>query len=222
MIRRWSHINSINELTLDNKSFFLFKKKYKLVNFKTTVSLKRFNKKYTKFKRKALNRIKHIKNWFIYHNSFKFWSHDYLFVKHYFKFQYLHNIFIKNYLFYNFNFLKNFNPHIYYNWNFLFFNLTKKSNIYFNSLKITKIETSFLNKNYLNSFSWFNDFPASDHLIVPFYFSASNNLFPHNVNNKKFFFNINELINTTNILINKKIIIYYQILIFLMFSSINK
>lgn len=216
MVRRWSHINNINEITYDNKNFFLFKKKYKLVNFKNSVSLKRFNKKYTKFKRKAFNRIKHVKNWFIYHNVFKFWSHDYLFVKHYYKFQFLNNIFLKNFLFYNFNFLKNFNTNIYYNWNFLFFNLKKNIYFYFNSFVLTKTRYNLLTNNHLNSFSWFFSFPTVDHLTVPFYTYSSNDLFPIILKNKKISFNINYLLNSINSIIYKKIILYYQNFIFLL------
>ena len=41
-----------------SKNFFFFRKAAKINIFKSSVSTRRFNKKYTKFRRKAFNRLK--------------------------------------------------------------------------------------------------------------------------------------------------------------------
>lgn len=107
MVRRWSCVNSIN-ISIDfiNFSYFI-KKRYKFINFKSSLSLKRFNKKYTKFKRKAFNRIKHLKNWNVYHNVFNTWARSYSFYKKVAKIQFLSHNMRNSFLFYNFIFLTN-------------------------------------------------------------------------------------------------------------------
>lgn len=117
------------------------------MNFKSSVSLKRFNKKYTKFKRKALNRIKHINNWAIYHNIFKYWSKDYCFFRKIAQRQFYVNLFFKNYLFYNFTFNRNSLIPI-NDWNFIFYNFSKEKNLYNKNLRITYLNI-FNYKNYI-------------------------------------------------------------------------
>ncbi len=192
MVRRWSHINNLNVSNfsnisdISNISFFLLKKKYKFINFKSVVGLKRFNKKYTKFKRKAFNRMKHINNWYVYHNVFKYWSLDYFFVKKYYKFQFLKNIFNETFLFYNF-FLNNYSKKFFLSqWNFIFFNLIKKNiNYFFSNKNLFSDNYSYLQvinktkfcKNFNFSYGWSNNAITLNNFNVLFFKKNQNNLF---------------------------------------------
>lgn len=102
MIRRWSHINEINNF---ENNFFFFKKKNKLNIFKKSVTLKRFNKKYTKIRRKSFSRLKRVKNWYVYHNVFKSWTIDFQKNKYQIKYQVLEGLFLNNFFFFHKNFL---------------------------------------------------------------------------------------------------------------------
>jgi len=167
MVRRWSHINGLNNTFFFNASFFFLKKKYKFLNFKSSVSLKRFNKKYTKFKRKALTRLKHINNWNLYHNIFRYWSNDYRFIKKVFRFQYFKNIFLTNYYFYNFTFIQNknvlLNP-----WNFLYVNSVKKTIKFFFTAKIVfyKFLTTNLNTLFFESRVPFTSCLSTENVLI--------------------------------------------------------
>lgn len=133
MVRRWSCVNTIN-ISIDFKNFSYFlKKRYKFVNFKSSLSLKRFNKKYTKFKRKAFNRIKHLKNWNIYHNVFNIWAKSYSFYKKVNKIQFLNFNMQNTFTFYNFVFLTN-KIDLTRAASFTFFNNIKNQNNHLNHL----------------------------------------------------------------------------------------
>jgi len=132
MIRRWSCVIAINN-NFSNSN--LFKKKFKINLFKSSVNLKRASTHYTKFKRKALIRIKHQNNFLIYTNIIKFWIKDYLFNKNYLKFQFFNKIFLHNYSFFNISLIKLKNNEISNNFNFIFSNFTNKNISYFIKFK---------------------------------------------------------------------------------------
>jgi len=122
MIRRWSCINIFN-LSFKEKKTFSLKKTAKSRIFKLSVSTRKFNKKYTKFRRKAFNRLRHRSNWMIYSNIFKFWSQDYLANRSFIKKNWLLNVFKNNFIFFNWSSCKNQNIEIFFNFNFNFFNI---------------------------------------------------------------------------------------------------
>ena len=210
MVRRWSYINLFNFEEKKKNSFFL-KKSYKLTIFKKSVSLKRFNKKYTKFRRKAFNRLKHQSNWMIYHNVFKFWSKDYLFNKNYARRQYFEGFFLNNFLFFNFNFIKNRNINTFYNWNFYFFNFSKKTFFYFYKHKFSHLNL----KNSTITKGWYFSTIDSNNLAFPIYSEWDKNFFP--IGSGKQFFNLNFFFETLNLLLIKKLNEYYKILVLLYF-----
>lgn len=123
MVRRWSRINNFNIYFKNNKKLFFFKKSSKFRMFKLTVSTRRFFKKYTKFRRKAFNRLRHKTNWLVYSNVFKFWSHDYLNTKTLNKKLWLLGFNQYNTLVFNFNSVKNMNTELFFNLNYHILNL---------------------------------------------------------------------------------------------------
>jgi len=157
MIRRWSCViklsNSFNNLTK-------FTVKHKISLFKSAVNFKRFTFKCTKFKRKALIRVKHRSTFLIYTNVIKFWVKDYMFNKHYLRYQFFSKIFINNFYFYNFNFIKNKNDSFFYNFNFIFNNFTVKNYNFF----YTK-NNFFKNSPYTTAFFISN--PILDNTTLP-------------------------------------------------------
>lgn len=187
MIRRWSHINTIN---IDVSLNFLLVKKYNKINvFKNSVNFKRFTFKRTKFKRKSLTRVSHISKFLIYTNVFKFWSKNYLMNKHLSKNQYLYNIFLKNIFFYNFNFIKNKNENIFYNFNFVFSTWIKKS--YFYHFKKNALTPIFCKNNNITT-AWYSNSINVNNQIVPAYTHFDSNLFSHTIFDKKYLYDFNE------------------------------
>ncbi len=150
MIRRWSYINEIN--SFDNIYIF-FKKKNKLNIFKKSVTLKRFNKKYTKIRRKSFSRIKRIKNWYIYHNIFKFWTLDFQKNKYQIKHQILEGLFLNNFFFFHQNFFNNkSNPSDLFSFHFNTFSKKNLTFFYFKSMYGKQYFSNF----FLFSFKFHN------------------------------------------------------------------
>lgn len=141
MVRRWSSINTFNfSLKNKNKKLFFFKKSAKYRVFRVTVSVRRFFRKYTKFRRKAFNRLRHKTNWLIYSNIIKFWSYDYLNTKSFTKKIWMLNSQQFNVIIFNWSSVKNLNTELFFNYNFNILNL--------NSL--------FLNRTWFDSASYFS------------------------------------------------------------------
>lgn len=128
MVRRWSRVNNLNLNLID---FKVFKKNFKVRIFKSSVSFKKFTKKFTKFKRKTLVKFKHNANWLIYTNVIKFWLKDFMFNKHYHSYQYFNKIHLNSLFVLNFNFVKNTNKTYTNNLNYFYSVLIKKSYKYF-------------------------------------------------------------------------------------------
>lgn len=144
MVRRWSRINEFN-FFFKNKKLFFFKKSSKYKMFKLTVSTRKFYKKYTKFRRKAFNRLRHKTNWIIYSNLFKFWSYDYLTTKTINKKFWLMNSQQFNFIAFNWSSVKNTNSELFFNFSYHMLNI--------NSL-FFKQKTEILNSN--NFLFWKN------------------------------------------------------------------
>jgi len=144
MVRRWSRINEFN-FFFKNKKLFFFKKSSKYKMFKLTVSTRKFYKKYTKFRRKAFNRLRHKTNWLVYSNLFKFWSYDYLTTKTISKKFWLLNSQQFNFTAFNWSSAKNTNPELFFNFNYHMLNL--------NSLFFKQRTDS---SNFNNFFFWKN------------------------------------------------------------------
>lgn len=190
MVRRWSCVNNINvKLTFFSSTYFL-KKRYKFINFKASVSLKRFNKKYTKFKRKAFNRLKHLTNWSFYHNVFNEWSKNYYFFKKINKNQFLNDMFRYSFMFYNFIFLRNdatlANP-----WTFSFFSQIKKQNNHAFSVSKRSSFTNIgldhkkiINKNFTHALLQTEENSVVDNATNYFLIKDSDNVFFQNDENK--------------------------------------
>lgn len=214
MVRRWSYINFFN-FHENKNSFHFFKKTFKINVFKKSVSLKRFTKKYTKFKRKAFNRLRHQSNWMIYHNVFKFWSKDFLFVKNYSRYQYFDGIFINNFIFFNCNFFKNKNINIYCNWNFYFFNFPKTTLNYFYFFKNAPLNV----KNSPISKAFFLNEIKTDDLAFPAYSEWDHVFYPFYLKNKKFDFDFTFKI--LNFFLIKNLLEYYKLLVLFYFFLIK-
>lgn len=215
MIRRWSHINSININSLD---FFFFEKQRKISIFKNSVNFKKFKYKYSKFKRKSNLRLKHGSSFLIYTNVFKTWSADYIFNKHSIKNQYLINIFPNNSFFYNFNFIKNKNETATSSINYVFSTWSKKSYFYYFFKNHTNTFPYFKNNNI--AFVWYLKNLPSNPTIALTYTQQDSTLYPYNIQNSidyKKKFNFLNFFLYTNVLIFSKIIQYYKILTILVY-----
>lgn len=175
MIRRWSCVISINN---NFSNLNLFKKKFKINLFKSSVNLKRASIKFTKFKRKALIRIKHQNNFLIYTNIIKFWIKDYLFNKNYFKFQFFNGIFLNNHSFFNISFIKLKNIEIANNFNFIFANFTNKNMFYFakfntlNYFKFLPLSVCFFDSNINKTNASLPSYQLYDNIL---YFNTDSN-----------------------------------------------
>lgn len=210
MIRRWSRVISLNNNFNANSYFF---KIYKINTFKNSVNFKKFTFKFTKFKRRALIRIKHRANFLIYTNILKNWITDFLFFKNYSKYQFFNKIFINNSIFYNFNFIKNRSENLFYNFNFIFYTFTKKNYLYFynNSLKTlysSPLTVAFFDKQFVDNTS-----------IIPLY--SSWDLSWYTDFNKKNDFSVQTFLNHFHELILLKNLEIRKILIFLFYFNIN-
>lgn len=232
MVRRWSHINYLNSFFLTNSfNFFKVKKKNKIYNIKFSLSLKRFNKKFTKFRRKSLKKIKHLTNWILYHNIFKFWSKDFLLKKKTSSYIFTFNIFFKNYFFFNlFLYKKNFN--FLNNCNFIFSNLSSKSNsLLINLSTIFFFKNFFLfniiDKNYyffktsfyFNKKIFFQESSLSNKYLFTFFTSEYENVNYTSLlktNHYANISNLNSFINITFINTTKINLYFYKLIIFIL------
>jgi hypothetical protein len=169
MIRRWSCI--IN-LTNNFENFSNFNKSHKISLFKSSVNFKKFTFKFTKFKRKALIRLKHKSLFLIYTNILKFWVKDFMFNKLYLKYQFFNKILLKNFFFYNFNFIKSKSELFFYNFNFIFNTLSNKKFSYF-------FNTKFIVKNSPLTTAWFLNQPEINNSIIPYFMNWQNSYFPY-------------------------------------------
>lgn len=166
MVRRWSYLNSFN---VEFYNILNINKYFKISNFKSSVSFKRFTANYTKFKRKSLVRVRHKNNWLIYTNIIKFWVQDYTFFKNYFKFQYFNKILPNGFIFYNFNFLKNKQS---LNNNFVFNLFLRRYSLYF------KINFFNFYKNSSLNLGWYSNTLTHDTTVIPLNEFYGNNFFP--------------------------------------------
>ena len=211
MIRRWSCIINLNQNSYFKNKFIT---RHKINLFKTSVNFKRFTFKMTKFKRKALIRLKHRTNFLLYINIIKLWVKDYLFNKNFSKYQFFNKIFINNFFFYNFNFIKNRNENFFYNFNFYFSVFTNKSYLYFYN------KPSFY-KNTPLTLAWFNKIPVFNNSIVPVFFKWENYFFPYN-NPTPSYYDFNIIFDEIFNIILKKNIEFRKIFILLFYNKILK
>lgn len=212
MIRRWSCVISINN-NFSNTN--LFKKKFKINLFKASVNLKRASTNYTKFKRKALIRIKHQNNFLIYTNIIKFWIKDYLFNKNYLKFQFFNRIFLNNYSFFNTSLIKLKNNEVLNNFNFIFTNFTNKNMQYFIKFKIINF-FKFLPA----STCFFDNYLTKVNCSLPSY-RVYDNILYFNSDVTSNMFDVSIIFNDVFELLLKKITEIKKILIILIFYKIK-
>ena len=157
MIRRWS---CVIDLLNDFSSPFYIKKRFKFRVFRLNVRFKRFNLKKTKFKRKALARMKHKTQWYIYFASFKTWIKDFKCLKKYVKYQYVNRMFSQSSVVFDPNFFKNRSDHYLYNFDGKLSNITKKFYLYLHK----SCPIFFKNSNL--TFSWSPDEYDSESNVV--------------------------------------------------------
>ena len=78
MVRRWSRINTLNNVL---KGLIFFHFSYLFLTFKNSIIFKKFQIKHTKFKRKKFFKTKHRNNWLMYSQIIKSWPLDFNFTK---------------------------------------------------------------------------------------------------------------------------------------------
>lgn len=214
MIRRWSHINTIN-FNLINFNFFF--KNSKLVFFKNNVNLKRMAIGVSKFKRKVISKWKRRASWFPYFNLFKSWAIDYFFFKNFVKFQFANNILNFSFLIYNFEYLKTHSlPSLGNSYNFIYINFLKSRFKYF-------FKYNFFLKNYnaLYAFIDTSSKLSSAKQFADFYLIKNNQLYLTKSRNIESF-NLSKIIDFffANLIQNYAEI--HKILILLFFYKISK
>jgi hypothetical protein len=212
MIRRWSHLNEINNY---NGIYTTFK----IETFKKSVLLKKFFFKLTKFKRKNLAKWKHKTNFIGYIYIFKRWAVDFLFCKNLIKFQFINNLF-----FYCFLANASLNTSVRQlpcltNINFFnLFHFTKKILIYFNTKSFISCYSHY-NWNFI--FPVLSDNFNQNDKIIPLLNINEKILYENKKNND--FFDLNDLINNLFFQINLfNIIEIYKILNFFFYFKILK
>lgn len=173
MVRRWSHINEVNNAFF---SAARFEMRCTVNIFRNSVFYKKFVFKITKFKRKSIARLKHKSNWLIYTNVIRTWINDYTFNKHYLRFQFYNKIFVNNFFFFNFNFSKMRNESFFFNFNFFFATWSRKSYFYYNYNAFRYIKNSNI------TFGWFTKPPVTGNSVVPVYGEWDGNFYPTNLN----------------------------------------
>lgn len=210
MVRRWSCIINI---TNNFNHFDRFTKSHKIVLFKSSVNFKRFSFKITKFKRRALMRLKHRSSFLIYTNIFKYWVKDFMFNKLYLKYQFFNKIFVSNFFFYNFNFIKSKSELFFYNFNFIFTTLNNKKFFYY-------LQKKSIIKNSPLTIAWFISQPNINETTIPFYSNWQNSYFSYqdyiNVD-----FELNEIFDLFFQLLLKKNVEIKRIIAILIFYKIN-
>ncbi len=195
MIRRWS---CIIDITLNFNILSQFKKTHKIALFKSSVNFKRFAFKVTKFKRRALMRLKHRSSFLIYNNIFKYWVKDFMFNKLYLKYQFFNRIFVNNFFFYNFN--------------FIFTTLNNKKFFYFSHNK------SIIKNSPLTA-AWFVLKPNLSTSVIPFYLNFQNLYFSYE-NMSSIDFNVTEVFDIPFNLMLKKIVEIRRIVSILFFIKL--
>lgn len=93
MIRRSSSIENLNK---SFASFENFVKIRRIKLFRSALNFKKFFTLRTRFKRRQIMRLKHVRNWLIYLNIIKYWTDEYRISKRYVRFQYKNRFFINN------------------------------------------------------------------------------------------------------------------------------
>jgi hypothetical protein len=209
MIRRWS---CIIDITLNFNTLSQFKKTHKIALFKSSVNFKRFAFKVTKFKRRALMRLKHRSSFLIYNNIFKYWVKDFMFNKLYLKYQFFNRIFVNNFFFYNFNYIKKKNELFFYNFNFIFTTLNNKKFFYFSHNK------SIIKNSPLTA-AWFVLKPNLSTSVIPFYLNFQNLYFSYE-NTSSIEFNVTEVFDIPFNLMLKKIVEIRRIVSILFFIKL--
>lgn len=212
MIRRWSCINAANSLLSNVKTF---EKIAKVNIFKNTINYKRFTFKITKFKRKALIRVKHKTNWLLYTNIIRLWVKDYLFNRHFLKMQANVKVHLSHFYFYNFNFIKNQRGAQLYNFNFVFSTWSKKSYNYFHPNACVYLKFSPL------VFAWFDAAALIDKTVVPVYTEIEKSLFVYD-DAQFFLFDFNQIFDFHHFMVLQKIIEIRKILAILFYNNICK
>lgn len=207
MVRRWSYLNEINK---DFRRFNVFEKRHKISNFKVSVNFKRFTFKITKFKRKALVRLKHRSTFLLYTNIVKLWSKDYLFNKHLARFQCYNKVTYSNFFFYNFNFTRNRSESLRHNFNFFFSVLSKKVFKYYHPASFSYFKYSPI------VFAWSYKTPSLNNTTVPTCSEWDDCFYPF-YPEKKSQFNFSEIFNLFPDLILKKTIEIKKILLLLFY-----
>jgi uncharacterized membrane protein len=176
MIRRWSHVI---ELSNDFLASFYFKKRFKFRIFRLSVRFKRFNLKKTKFKRKALIRLKHRANWYLYFNVIKTWTQDLKTNKNYFKYQYLNNILATGAVVFDPNYFKFRSEHYLYNFNGKISNISKKFYLYLHKFSFDYARSINL------TFAWSEDAFDSSSNVIQLYSHGDLNFYNGNALAKK-------------------------------------
>lgn len=210
MIRRWSYVNGESA---DCSEFSCFERRSRIRAFRTSVSYKKFIHRVTKFRRKAVARIKHKTNWMLYNNVIKLWTRDFAFNKHYVKFQYYNKVLLNNFLSYDFNFIKNRSEALFSNFNFVLSTWSRKSYFYFRPQGYTPL------KNAPIAVAWCLDTPDFDKSVVPAYYDWGNQLFPANIavsadyNLNDFFLVILEIFLKKNVELKKllSVLFYFKL-----------
>jgi len=220
MVRRWSRINEFN-FSLKTKKLFFFKKSSKSRMFKLTVSTRKFFKKYTKFRRKAFNRLRHKSNWLVYSNVLKFWSHDYLNTKAFIKKAWFINSQKFSFIVFNWSSVKNLNSELFFNLNYNLLNL----NSLFSKTKYNYSKKFFFWTNFKNVSICLNDFneltandvnplPALSYFDNNFYESHYDSFCKNDVTYFLFF-------NSVKFSMNQQLLNYYKILTYLTILDLN-
>lgn len=220
MVRRWSRINEFN-FSLKNKKLFSFKKSSKSRMFKLTVSTRKFFKKYTKFRRKAFNRLRHKSNWLIYSNVLKFWSHDYLNTKTFAKKTWLINSQKFSFIIFNWSSVKNLNSDLFFNLNYNILNL----NSLFSKTKCNYSKFFFFWTNFNNisiGLTDANELTLNDINPLPTLSYFENYLYENNPNS--FFKDENSyflFFNNMEKFVNQQFLNYYKIFLYLTILDLN-
>ena len=215
MVRRWSRINDFN-FSLKNKKLFFFKKSSKSRVFKLTVSTRKFFKKYTKFRRKAFNRLRHKTNWLLYSNVLKFWSHDYLKTRTFGKKFLLNNVYTYNLVSFNWSSTKNLNIDLFFNVTYSILNLNAL--IFKKNINTSSVDFFFW-KNFKNiSIAMIEDISDLDMNPAPslfyydkFFYEFDNN--PAELLNYDFFI----FFKTNDQMLQIQILNFYKFFIYLTF-----
>lgn len=170
MVRRWSHLNNFNFLSVS----FFFKRKFNIIRLFKSVNFKKFVTGITLFKRRKLARWKRQSSWLLYNQIIKYWIRDYVFCKKLIKSQFLDSIFSYTIYVYDANSIKKKNPLKHFK-NSIFLNALLPKMFYYYFHKKFFINNSlifipfFKNSNFNLTYSnelWNNDDTSSFFFII--------------------------------------------------------